>query len=139
MNPKLILSLSILSAGLVLSQASLRADDVQPPPPQPPGADAGPSDGQTPPTHKRMHRPLSLAELTAKLSLTADQQKTIGPILANARSQAKDLHDDDSISKEDKRAKMKEILATSKSQIRAALTPDQQKIFDSLPERKKKD
>ena len=77
MNPKLILSLSILSAGLVLSRASLRADDVQPPPPQAPGADAGPSDAQTPPAHRRMHRPLSLAELTAKLGLTADEQKTI--------------------------------------------------------------
>jgi hypothetical protein len=136
MNPKFLLSLSILTAGLVLSQAPLRADDAQTPPPQPPpAADTPPADGQTPPpAHHRGHRPLSLAELTAKLNLTADQQKTIGPILANARSQAKDLHDDDSISQDDKRAKMKEIMTTSRTQIRAALTADQQKIFDTLGE-----
>jgi hypothetical protein len=81
-----------------------------------------------------MHRPLTLAELTAKLNLTADQQKLIGPILENARSQAKDLHDDDSISQEDKRAKMREILSSSRAQIRADLTPEQQKIFDSVAE-----
>jgi Spy/CpxP family protein refolding chaperone len=136
MNPKFLLSLSILSAGLILSQAPLRADDATPPPPQPPAADAPPADGQTPPPpHRHGRRPLSLAELTAKLNLTADQQKTIGPILENAKSQGKALRDDDSMSQEDKRAKMKEIMTTSRAQIRAALTADQQKIFDAMGER----
>jgi Spy/CpxP family protein refolding chaperone len=144
MNPKLLLSLSLVSAGLALSQAALRADDAPPPPaPPPPMVDGPPAVGQTPPAdsqtpppqRRRGHRPLSLAELTQKLNLTADQQKTIGPIIANARSEAKELHDDESMTPEDKRARMKDILATSKAQIRAALTPDQQKVFDALPQR----
>jgi Spy/CpxP family protein refolding chaperone len=74
-----------------------------------------------------------LAELTAKLSLTPDQQKTVGKIIADGRAQLKDLRGDDSISQADKRAKMREINASTRGQIRAALTPDQQKIFDALP------
>jgi Spy/CpxP family protein refolding chaperone len=133
MSPKSLLALSLVSAGIFFSQASLRADDSQTPP-APPADNPPPADGQpTPPPHRRMHRPLSLAELTAKLGLTADQQKIIGPILANSRSQAKELRDDDSLSREDKHAKMKEIEAAAKEQIRAALTPEQQKIFDALP------
>jgi hypothetical protein len=43
------------------------------------------------------------------------------------------VHDDDSLAQDDKRAKMREIMTTTKPQIRAALTADQQKIFDALP------
>jgi hypothetical protein len=74
-----------------------------------------------------------LGELTAKLNLTAEQQKAIGAILANSDSQLKDLRGDDSLSMEDKRAKMKQINESTRSQIRAGLTPSQQKIFDTLP------
>jgi hypothetical protein len=42
------------------------------------------------------------------------------------------LRDDDSLSDDDKKAKMKEIQTDQKAQIRALLTPDQQKIFDTL-------
>jgi hypothetical protein len=74
-----------------------------------------------------------LEDLTAKLTLTADQQKSVGGIIENGHSQAKALRGDDSLSKEDRRAKMKEIMTTTHDQIRTALTPDQQKIFDTLP------
>jgi len=74
-----------------------------------------------------------LEDLTAKLGLTADQQKTVGAIIANSRSQAKALRGDDSISREDRRQKMQEILGTARTQIRAALTPAQQALFDALP------
>ena len=129
-RPVLLLSL-VLALPLTLA----RADDSAPsaPPPAAPGApDTSPADG-TAPAHHRRRPGYVLAELTAKLSLTPDQQKTVGKIIADGRAQLKDLRGDDSISQADKRAKMREINASTRGQIRAALTPDQQKIFDALP------
>ena len=137
MTPKSLFALTLAASGLVLSQASLRAEDttVQPAPPSldtPPPADT--PQGPPPGGHKHGGREgLKLAELTEKLGLTADEQKVIGPIINTARSQGKEVRDDQSLSREDKRAKMKGIMETARSQIRAALTPDQQKLFDALP------
>jgi hypothetical protein len=80
-----------------------------------------------------MRQGYELAELTEKLNLTADQQKTIGGIIRDGRSQMRGVHGDDSLSKDDRRAKMQEINASTRGQIRAALTPDQQKLFDAMP------
>jgi hypothetical protein len=139
-----IYPLSILSAGLVLSIAPARADDpANPPvPPDAPAAPATtPADGQapTPPArHRHMHPGFVLGELTAKLGLTPDEQKSVGSIIANCDAQLKALRQDDSIAKEDKRAQMKTILDTTRGQIRAAITPSQQAIFDTLPTRGEK-
>jgi hypothetical protein len=75
----------------------------------------------------------SLEELTGKLGLSADQQKRIGAIIDAGRGQARALRNDDSLSWDDKRGKMKEIARSTREQIRAALNPDQQKAFDALP------
>jgi hypothetical protein len=82
-----------------------------------------------------MHAAFVLGELTEKLNLAPEQQKTIGGLIANNDSQLKALREDDSIAKEDKRANMMTIIAATRGQIRAALTADQQKIFDTLPTR----
>lgn len=139
MKPSSLLSLSLISAGLVLCLASARADDPSNPPvppPAPASPDTTPADGtQTPPPeHRRhMHPAFVLGELTEKLTLTADQQKAVGAIIADNDGQLKALRSDDSIAREDKRAKMKTIIETSRGQIRAALTPAQQQIFDAMP------
>jgi hypothetical protein len=78
-------------------------------------------------------RAFVLADLTKKLDLSADQQKAVGAIIASADGQLRGLRGDDSLSMEDKRAKMREIVGSERAQIRAALTPDQQKTFDALP------
>jgi hypothetical protein len=139
-------ALAAFSAALLLSLGQARADDASTPPAPPaqPAPDAGPSDANPPPAppangdqprpNGRGRRPgYDLAELTQKLGLTADQQKTVGGIIANARSQGRALFEDDSLSREDRHAKMKQINETTRAGIRAALTPDQQKIFDALP------
>jgi len=144
MKLSFVYPLSILAAGLVLSIAPARADDPASPP-VPPGAPAAPAttpaDGQapTPPAHRRhMHPWFVLGELTAKLGLSADEQKSVGSIIANCDAQLKALRQDDSVSKEDKRAQMRTILDTTRGQIRAALTPAQQSVFDTLPTRGEK-
>jgi hypothetical protein len=80
-----------------------------------------------------MHPAFVLGELTEKLSLTADQQKTVGAIIADTDGQLKALREDDTIDREAKRPKMRTIVEAARGQIRAALTPAQQAIFDTLP------
>jgi hypothetical protein len=141
MNPKSLFALSFATAGLVLSQVPLRAEDTTTVQPAPPTLDTPPADNaQNPPPagRKHGHEAYKLTELTEKLGLTVDEQKVIGPIINSARGQAKEVRDDQSLSHEDKRAKMKGIAETARSQIRAALTPDQQKLFDALPTRGEK-
>jgi hypothetical protein len=140
MNPSKAFTLSLLSAGLSLSLSPARADDASTPP-APPAANAAPdtppADGQTPPPahHRHMHPAFVLGELTAKLSLTPDQQKSVGSVIAATDTQLKAVREDDSLAREDKRAKMRTIVETTRGQIRALLTSDQQKIFDTLPTR----
>lgn len=137
MKPASALSLALLSAGLALCLGQARADDPSSPPAPPPaapGSDNGPSDvGPPPPPHHRHPRGFVLGELTAKLSLTPAQQKTVGGILSSSESQMKALRGDDTLSQDDRRAKMRQIGESTRAQIRAALTPAQQAIFDTLP------
>lgn len=141
MSSKSLLTLSVLSLGLVIAQAPLRAQDANPAqPPAPPsdvpaGQTPPPTDGQTPPPPHHRREGWTLAFLTEKLGLTPAEQQAIGPILQGGRQQLKELHEDDSLSQDDKRAKMREINEATRSQIRAALTPAQQAIFDALPQR----
>ncbi len=138
MKPFPAFSLSILSIGLVLSASTGRSDDTPaapPPPDAPANPQTTPGDGAqpAPPHRKHMGRGYVLADLTEKLGLTADQQKSIGAVIDNGRTQGKALREDDSLSKDDKRSKMMEIAKSTHDQIRAALTPDQQKLFDAMP------
>jgi len=135
MKPQIALGLSLLSIGLAFTAGSSLAQDTANPPPPPAGA--APADGtQPPPPPGRGRRGgFVLEELTQKLGLTPDQQKQVGDIIKAGREQMKALRDDDSVPEDDKRAKGREIMNSTRSQIRAALTPDQQKIFDAMPVR----
>lgn len=134
------LALGVLSSVLLLSASPSRADDPASPPPPPaaPANPPAPADGDQPPPppapHRGHMRPgYTLDDLTRKLTLTADQQKAVGPIIDSANAQAKAARGDDSLSLDDKREKMRTIMKAEHDSIRAALTADQQKIFDALP------
>jgi len=141
MKPLPVASLSLLSVGFALSVPSGRADEpANPPAPAatPASPPTSPADGAQPtpppgPRHQRMRGGYVLAELTEKLGLSADQQKTIGAIIKNNQGQIRELRGDDSLSREDRRAKIREIATSTHDQIRAALSPDQQKLFDAMP------
>ena len=140
MKPSAAVSLSLLSAGLALSLSQARADEPANAP-APPAAPASPqatpqggSEPTPPPQHRMRMRPgYVLSELTQKLNLTADQQKAIGAIITDSQGQMQALRGDDSLSKEMRRAKIHEVLISTREQIRAALAADQQKLFDALP------
>ena len=134
MKPFTFRSIFALAAGLVLGASATRADDATVPPPTPPNAQASPEGGGGHPGKRGMRPEYLLADLTQKLSLTADQVTAVGAILDSGRAQGKAVHADTTLSREDMHQKMQAIRAATRQQIRAALTPAQQAIFDTLPQ-----
>ena len=67
-----------------------------------------------------------LQMLTEKLNLTDEQRTKLKPILEDQSQQLKAVHDDTSLSPDQKTAKMKAIHASFHDQINAVLTPEQQ-------------
>jgi len=68
-----------------------------------------------------------------KLGLTDDQVSKITDIVKAQGKAMQDIRNDDSLSDDDKRDKFNELRKSTREQVRAILTPDQQKIFDTLP------
>lgn len=73
--------------------------------------------------------------LTKELKLTSDQQPKVLDVFKSEQSQMQSLWSDNSTAQDDRRSKMMEIHKASNDQIRALLTPDQQKKFDAMQER----
>ncbi len=71
--------------------------------------------------------------LEEKLSLTPAQKQQIQAIWDQAEQQGKALRADESTAREQRREKMGAIMKDTHEKVRAVLTADQQKIFDSLP------
>jgi len=97
-------------------------------------------DQQPPATGESMHHgrgPMMdpaqrTAHLTKKLNLTADQQAKVQDIFKSEQSQMQSLHNDSSMSRQDRRAKMMDIHKTSSDQVRALLDATQQKKWDEM-------
>ena len=73
-----------------------------------------------------------LQKLTKELNLSADQQAKVKSILDDQQQQFATIHQDSSLSKADKKAKMEQVHDSSASQVRAILNPDQQTKFDAM-------
>jgi protein CpxP len=72
------------------------------------------------------------AELTKKLNLTSDQQTKVQDALTSEHSQMESLHQDASVSRDDRRAKMMDIRKSTDTQIRGILDSTQQKKWDDM-------
>jgi len=68
---------------------------------------------------------LSLEHLTKTLNLTSDQQAKVQPILNQAKPQIIAIH-------KDAMQKTQAVMASTMSQIRPLLTPEQQTKFDAV-------
>jgi protein CpxP len=133
---KSLITAMLVLALLGLGTAYAQDDDKATPPPQ--GQQAG--EGQ----HEGMGRHRGgrgmptlddqMKHLTKQLSLTADQQAKLRPILEDQRAQMEKLHGDSSLSREDRFSKMQELRQSSDSQIKSVLNEDQQKNFDKIRE-----
>ena len=64
--------------------------------------------------------------LSKQLKLSSDQQSKVGDILKSEQSQMEAVHQDSSLSQQDRRSKMMDIHKTSNDQIRGLLDSDQQ-------------
>jgi periplasmic protein CpxP/Spy len=73
-----------------------------------------------------------LQMLSEKLNLTDDQKAKLKPILQDQMQQMKTVHEDSSLSPEQKRTKMKSIHESFHDQINAVLTPEQQTKFKQM-------
>src|SRR5690349_24992526 len=82
--------------------------------------------------HKMRSPDEQLQHMTKTLNLTADQQAKIKPILEERQQKISALMQDNSLSREDRRAKFGEIHSSSSQQIRAILTADQQQKLDQM-------
>ncbi len=137
---------AFLAASLCLGVAAFAQDspDAPPPPPsdqqsaQPSGQPSGPPSEQG--MGRRMgHHPMmsvddQINHLSKKLSLSDEQKAKLTPILEDQRKQMEAVHNDSSLSREDRFGKMQELRKSSDDQIKAILNPDQQKNFDKMRE-----
>lgn len=61
--------------------------------------------------------------------LSAEQKQKLGDLRANARDQAAIIRNDQSLTAEQKQAKLKALHASTREQMKSVLTPDQQQAF----------
>jgi len=118
--------LILLAAGLITAGASFSV-----------AQDNMSNDQQAAPQHEGhmrhgMDPAKRTAELTKKLNLSSDQQSKVQNVLESEKSQMESLHQDTSMSQQDRRSKMMDIHKTSSDQIRALLNSDQQKKWDEM-------
>jgi Spy/CpxP family protein refolding chaperone len=90
------------------------------------------SQGGPPAGHHMMSPDQRLQHMTKMLNLTADQQQKIKPILENQQTQMESLHQDTSMSQQDRMAKMQQLRQSTNQQINGILTPEQQQKFQQM-------
>ena len=73
-----------------------------------------------------------MKDLTAKLNLTADQQTKIKSIMDENHQQMRATMNDQSLSKEDKHAKMMSMHNSVHAKVREVLTDEQKPKFDAM-------
>jgi hypothetical protein len=124
----IILAASLISmaASFVIAQTSAQSsNDSSPSTQQPAQGNGGWHHGPPDPAQRTQ-------ELTRKLKLTSDQQTKVQDILQSEHSQMETLHQDNSMSQQDRRSKMMDIHQNSDTQIRALLDSTQQKKWDEM-------
>jgi len=127
--------LVVLAAGLIamaIPFAAAQSSDNQSAPP--------PAQNQDQANGGHHHGPPDPAqrtqELTKKLKLTSDQQTKVQGLLETEHTQMESLHQDSSLSQQDRHSKMMDIHQTTDTQVRALLDASQQKKWDEMQSRR---
>lgn len=71
----------------------------------------------------------SAASATARPQLTAEQKKQLSDLRSSARDQAAIIRNDQTLTAEQKQAKLKALRVNTREQMKSLLTPEQQKAF----------
>jgi Spy/CpxP family protein refolding chaperone len=135
MKSILKLSLAAMMLGLPIA-GLLRADDQAPPvqsgPSIQPDQSTPPDTGEKPQHLHMMNPQRMLQRLSEQVNLTDDQKAKILPLLQAQADQLKALHDDTSLSDDEKHEKMRDIMQSTRKQIGDLLTPEQKEKFKSM-------
>jgi periplasmic protein CpxP/Spy len=75
--------------------------------------------------------------LTKRLNLTDEQKNQILPILTDRKQQMKSIHEDTSLSQQDRRAKVRSIFEDSNAKIKAVLNDDQKQKYDQMQQQRR--
>ena len=78
-------------------------------------------------------RAARLQELDAELKLTDDQKRRIEAIWDKAEQKAQEIKSDDDLGRRKRRVAAREAMKATHAEVRAVLTPEQQKRFDAMP------
>ncbi|MDD2763255.1 MAG: Spy/CpxP family protein refolding chaperone [Opitutaceae bacterium] len=118
---------ALLAAGLaVAALPSVRAAD----------SPAAPAAGDQTPAPRWQHGPGErLQRLGEVLNLTPEQKDQVAAIFKADGPQGRAIMNDTSLSRAERRARMREFRKDMRAKIRAVLTPEQQQKFDAMPRR----
>jgi periplasmic protein CpxP/Spy len=94
--------------------------------PQQGGGQWGHGPGQATTADQRLQR------MTKQLNLSDAQQQLIKPILENEAKQMQTLHEDSSLSQQDRMSKMQQIRQDTSSQLKPILNADQQQKYEQM-------
>jgi hypothetical protein len=111
---------------LGMTGAAVAQDNTAPPPEQ------GQQQGRGP---WRMDPDRQLDRLTRQLSLTAEQQSQIKPLLVDRQQKMQALFQEQSLSREDRRARAETIASEPKGKIEAVLNDQQKQKYEAMQER----
>ena len=101
-------------------------------------AQMGPNQGGGPMGHgprQPMTADQRLQRMTQQLNLSDAQQQQIKPILENESKQMQSLHEDSSLSQQDRMSKMMQIRQGTSDQIKPILNADQQQKYEQMMSR----
>lgn len=102
-------------------------------------AQMGPQQGSGPYGHgpgQHMTADQRLQHMTRQLNLTDSQQQLIKPILENEDEQMQSLHENASLSQQDRMAQMMQLRQGTAEQIKPILNADQQQKYDQMMNRR---
>jgi septal ring factor EnvC (AmiA/AmiB activator) len=125
-------ALAAIVAGGIFTM-SARAQDV--PSQDSQARPTGPSGEEYRGHHRMPSVDQQLKHLTKALKLSDDQQAKVRSALEDQRKQMEQIHNDASLSQNDRFSKMKEIHENTNTQIKSALSDDQQKKFDEIQQK----
>jgi periplasmic protein CpxP/Spy len=124
---KITLIAALAVGGLLVLGTALRAQDSTNTPPSNPPA------GSPPPGGPGMRGRPNFDQIAKRLELTDDQKPQVKAIFDDQMQKMGDLRADDSLSQEDRRARMKSIREDTDTKLKAILTPEQFEKWQKMP------
>ena len=83
--------------------------------------------------HQEMMTPEAMVDhLSTQLNLTEDQRAKIKPIAEDVYKRMNEVHQDSSLSEQERRTEMKQIHENALAQVKTLLNPDQQKKLEEM-------